>query len=169
VLNRFDAQVFQGCSSDIASSCQLCLSVIKDQILNRGSMTCIAMGLTGVASMIRVFGEERIQYWREASGLPQPWWVCCICSTATNTVKFTMSHCCPWRGYSVMFGSVCDSMCLLFTRFSEFKGAEICLLALVFSFRIQTRVHFLQAYNWVLLRERPCLPASSMYRLADML
>ena len=36
-------------------------------------MTCIAMGLTGVASMIRVFGEERVQYWREASGLPQPW------------------------------------------------------------------------------------------------
>jgi hypothetical protein len=29
------------------------------------------MGLTGVASMIRVFGEERVQYWREASGLPQ--------------------------------------------------------------------------------------------------
>ena len=36
-------------------------------------MTCIAMGLTGVASMIRVFGEERVQYWREASGLSQPW------------------------------------------------------------------------------------------------
>ncbi len=62
--------MFQGCAPDIGSSCQLCLSVIKDQILNRGSMTCIAIGLTGVASMMRVFGEERIPYWREASGLP---------------------------------------------------------------------------------------------------
>jgi hypothetical protein len=66
-------EVFRGCSADIGKQCQLCLSVVKDQILNRGSMTCIAMGLTGVASMIRVFGEERVQYWREASGLPQPW------------------------------------------------------------------------------------------------
>ena len=129
--------MFQGCSGDIASSCQLCLSVIKDQILNRGSMTCIAMGLTGVASMIRVFGEERIQYWREASGLPQPWWVRCtgICSMVPNTVNFTMSCCCPWHGYSAVFGSAFDTtgMRLLFTRFSEFKGAEVCLFALVFS------------------------------------
>lgn len=30
------------------------------------------MGLTGVASFLPVFGPERIVYWREASGLPQP-------------------------------------------------------------------------------------------------
>jgi hypothetical protein len=35
-------------------------------------MCVIAMGLTGVASFIPVFGTERIVYWREASALPQP-------------------------------------------------------------------------------------------------
>lgn len=49
-------------------------------------MTCIAMGLTGVASMIRVFGDERIQYWREASGLPQPWCDCMTIVYALNTL-----------------------------------------------------------------------------------
>ena len=35
-------------------------------------MCVIAMGLTGVATFLPVFGSERIVYWREASALPQP-------------------------------------------------------------------------------------------------
>lgn len=65
-------EVFHGCSGPIKKECQLCLSVIADQILNRASMVCIALGLVGVASMIRIFGAERVMYFREASGLPQP-------------------------------------------------------------------------------------------------
>ena len=86
-------QVFTGCSPSVAEHCQLALSVVGDQILNRGVMTVIAVGLTsthcfllgyqrfvasdinlwpGVASMVRVFGSERVVYWREASGLSQP-------------------------------------------------------------------------------------------------
>ena len=92
-------QVFHGCSSKVGKQCQLCLSVIADKILSRGSMTCIAstpadggdhfvsaaphrthvvpaprhaVGLCACASMIRVFGNERVEYWREASGLSQP-------------------------------------------------------------------------------------------------
>ena len=70
---------------------------IGDQILNRASMTSIAIGLCAVASMMRVFGNEKTmvrvvrkgggvyhpkgdgarivsfaQYYREASGLNQP-------------------------------------------------------------------------------------------------
>lgn len=33
-------EVFTGCAADVGTNCQLCLSVIKDQILNRASMTC---------------------------------------------------------------------------------------------------------------------------------
>lgn len=66
------SEAFATCPSAVRKPCQLCLSVVTDQILNRGSMTAIAIGLTGVASMIRVFGSERVVYFREASGLPQP-------------------------------------------------------------------------------------------------
>jgi hypothetical protein len=38
-------QVFNGCAPDVGTNCQLCLSVIKDQILNRASMTCKVSGL----------------------------------------------------------------------------------------------------------------------------
>lgn len=61
-----------GCPGDTASLCQACLSASVDQILARASMTCIAVGLTGVSSMVRIFGRERVVYFREASGLPQP-------------------------------------------------------------------------------------------------
>ncbi len=44
------------------------------QILGRATLSTMAVGLTGVASFLRVFAEERVQYWREASGLPQPWY-----------------------------------------------------------------------------------------------
>ena len=63
--------MFQGCNAEIGKSCQLCLSSIQDEILPRASMVCIALGLTGVASFIRLFGNERVVYWREASGLPK--------------------------------------------------------------------------------------------------
>lgn len=45
---------------------------MTDSITQRGSMICIALSLTGVASTIRVFGNERVVYWREAQALPQP-------------------------------------------------------------------------------------------------
>jgi len=67
------SEVFATCPAKVGKECQLCLSVVSDQILSRGSMTCIAMSLCAVASMIRVFGSERVEYWREASGLSQPW------------------------------------------------------------------------------------------------
>lgn len=65
-------QVFQGCQSSVAKECQLGTSVMTDTITQRGSMIGIAMSLTAVASMIRVFGSERVVYWREAQTLPQP-------------------------------------------------------------------------------------------------
>ena len=62
-----------GCNPTMASSAQTCFLASQDQILSRGSMSCIAMGLTAVASSIRVFGNERVVYLREASSLPQPY------------------------------------------------------------------------------------------------
>ncbi len=38
-------QVFTGCAPEVGTNCQLCLSVIKDQILNRASMTCTLLGV----------------------------------------------------------------------------------------------------------------------------
>jgi len=66
------SQVFQGCQSDVATECQISTSVMTDSISQRGSMVCISISLTAVASMIRVFGRERVVYWREAQALPQP-------------------------------------------------------------------------------------------------
>ena len=50
----------------------MCLQEAGDQISARGIMCVIAMGLTGVATFLPVFGSERIVYWREAAALPQP-------------------------------------------------------------------------------------------------
>lgn len=55
------SEVFATCPAKVGKECQLCLSVVSDQILSRGSMTCIAMSLCAVASMIRVFGSERVE------------------------------------------------------------------------------------------------------------
>jgi ABC-type multidrug transport system ATPase subunit len=41
-------------------------------ILIRGQMTCMAVGLCTCASSIKVFGRERVVYFREAAGLEQP-------------------------------------------------------------------------------------------------
>jgi hypothetical protein len=64
-------QTFRSCDADVIVKCQLASAAAGDFIDSRASTSCIAMGLCGVASMIRVFGDERVQYWREASGLPQ--------------------------------------------------------------------------------------------------
>ena len=65
-------EVFQGCPDAVAGACQVCLAEMGDSLLNRGVMTIIAISLTGVATFLRVFGPERVVYWREASALPQP-------------------------------------------------------------------------------------------------
>lgn len=43
-----------------------------NSILTRCQMTVMAVGLCTCASSIKVFGRERIVYWREAAGLAQP-------------------------------------------------------------------------------------------------
>jgi hypothetical protein len=35
-------------------------------------MACIGVSLVACASMIRVFGAERLVFWRESAALPQP-------------------------------------------------------------------------------------------------
>jgi ABC-type multidrug transport system ATPase subunit len=65
-------EAFTGCPAQVATGCQLAVSIVNDQILGRGIMSLIAIGLTGSASFLRVFGNDRHVYWREASGLPQP-------------------------------------------------------------------------------------------------
>ena len=56
----------------IANASQKCLVGSTDMILNRGSMACIGVSLVACASMIRVFGAERLVFWRESAALPQP-------------------------------------------------------------------------------------------------
>jgi hypothetical protein len=63
---------FGGCPAAIADKAHTAFFAGTDQVLTRGVMVCIAIGLTAVASVIRVFGTERTVYWREASGLRQP-------------------------------------------------------------------------------------------------
>ena len=65
-------EYFAGCHEDIARSCQLVLNQAQDQVLNRGIMVLTAVAQTAAASMVRVFGDERQQYFREAAALPQP-------------------------------------------------------------------------------------------------
>merc|ERR1711937_468302 len=43
-----------------------------NSILTRCQMTVMAVGLCTCASSIKVFGRERVVYWREAAGLAQP-------------------------------------------------------------------------------------------------
>lgn len=45
----------------------------KNNILIRAQMTCLAVGLCTCAAAIKTFGRERVVYFREASGLEQPW------------------------------------------------------------------------------------------------
>ena len=40
---------------------------VDDPIISEASLTCMAIGMTGVTAALRVFGNEQIVYWREAS------------------------------------------------------------------------------------------------------
>jgi hypothetical protein len=40
---------------------------VDDPIISEASLTCMAIGMTGVTAALRVFGDEQIVYWREAS------------------------------------------------------------------------------------------------------
>jgi ABC-type multidrug transport system ATPase subunit len=40
---------------------------IDDPIISEASLTCMAIGMTGITAALRVFGGEQIVYWREAS------------------------------------------------------------------------------------------------------
>jgi ABC-type multidrug transport system ATPase subunit len=40
---------------------------IDDPIISEASLTCMAVGMTGITAALRVFGPEQIVYWREAS------------------------------------------------------------------------------------------------------
>lgn len=40
---------------------------VDDPIISMASLTCMAIGMTGVTAALRVFGNEQIVYWREAS------------------------------------------------------------------------------------------------------
>jgi ABC-2 type transporter len=102
--------------------------VASPQILNRGSMTCIAMGLTGVASFIRVFGDERVQYWREASGLPQPWHTIAYffgkdLSMIPQILLAPLVYCIV---YLSITSPKCDCSCLLHSRTIVFKRLFVC-------------------------------------------
>lgn len=64
-------EAFQGCPSAISSPCQIALSAVRDTILTRATMSTIAIGLTGAAAFLNVFGGyEKIVYYREAASLP---------------------------------------------------------------------------------------------------
>eukprot|EP00004_Rigifila_ramosa_P017043 TRINITY_DN4105_c0_g1_i1.p1 TRINITY_DN4105_c0_g1~~TRINITY_DN4105_c0_g1_i1.p1 ORF type:complete len:1713 (+),score=349.96 TRINITY_DN4105_c0_g1_i1:412-5139(+) len=56
------------CPGDLQDLCALPV----DYILSRSSMAVLGIGLCSVASFIRVFGDEQVVYWREASSLTQP-------------------------------------------------------------------------------------------------
>lgn len=40
---------------------------VDDPIISMASLTCMAVGMTGVTAALRVFGNEQLVYWREAS------------------------------------------------------------------------------------------------------
>ena len=65
-------QSFVGCAPPVAKSAQLLVVGSEDLTYLRGSQMILIMGMCSVMSHIRVFGEEKVVYWREASGLPQP-------------------------------------------------------------------------------------------------
>ena len=57
---------------EYAQGGRLAIFGAQNFILVRGQMTCMAVGLCTCASAIKVFGRERIVYFREAAGLEQP-------------------------------------------------------------------------------------------------
>ena len=63
------AETFFGCAAELASQLPPVSLALGDQILPRGSMCCIAVGLTSVTAFMKVFSDERTVYFRENSGL----------------------------------------------------------------------------------------------------
>ena len=57
---------------EFAQGGRLAMFGANNFILIRGQMTCMAVGLCTCASAIKVFGRERIIYFREAASLEQP-------------------------------------------------------------------------------------------------
>ena len=45
---------------------------VNDPIASQASLTCLAVSLTGVTAAVRVFGNEKVNYWREASSGMSP-------------------------------------------------------------------------------------------------
>ena len=60
---------FFGCPGDLADVLPPVSLALGDQILSRGSMCCIAVGLTSVTAFMKVFSHERTVYFRENAGL----------------------------------------------------------------------------------------------------
>jgi hypothetical protein len=63
---------FIGCPTPIITTLQDMTVTFTDQILVRASMTLMAIGLAGSASAVRIFGRERVVYFRECAGIAQP-------------------------------------------------------------------------------------------------
>ena len=63
---------FVGCPEPVQDMLQKLTVGVSDKILPRASMTLMAMSLAGCASAVRIFGRERIVYFREAAGIDQP-------------------------------------------------------------------------------------------------
>ena len=63
---------FFGCPAPVAKASQLLYLSRSDQIVPRCLMTLLAISLAGAASSIRIFGTERVVYFRECSALEQP-------------------------------------------------------------------------------------------------
>ena len=40
----------------------------EDYYVAQGSLSCLALGMTAAATALKTFGNEKPQYWREASG-----------------------------------------------------------------------------------------------------
>lgn len=51
----------------ISSLQELCKLPIDDPIGTIASLSCLSLSLTAVASSLRVFGSERVVFWRESS------------------------------------------------------------------------------------------------------
>ena len=63
------AESFFGCPAVLAEQLPTVSLALGDQILSRGSMCCIAVGLTSVTAFMKVFSNERTVYFRENAGL----------------------------------------------------------------------------------------------------
>ncbi len=64
---------FIGCPTEVKGLLQKLTVGLNDKILIRGSMTLMAVSLAGSASAVRIFGQERVVYFRESAGITQPW------------------------------------------------------------------------------------------------